>query len=1227
MEGAVGPPFGLIGSQCGPYRILEELGAGAMGTVYLAEVEGEPGPPVALKLFHPHLLRRKGFFTRFRREAEAGRQVDHPNVVRTFDCDLLMVDGTLCFFLLMEYAEGQTLRDLLHALGKVPEGLLREIALQLSAGLTAIHAEDIVHRDLKPENVLIAKDERVRIMDLGVAKVEGTSVAITFEGKFAGSLLYVAPEQIRQDKVGPAADLYSLGVVLHELATGENPFQRDSAAGVMYAHLHHEPPPPDELSPFLASVIVALMTKTPGDRFHSAAALHRTLDEAENSAWWQERREDADWRRKVEIPVRRSTRLYGRERERQILLEAWEQARAGKGSLVLLEGEAGIGKTRLVDSFAQAAAREGATVLYGSYAGGGDALAEALVQHFGEQNLEEELDWHLQTTPALLPSFAAHLREEPSPEPVMELEGAALQTVWCQVMRGLADERPLVWIAEDAQSASAENRRVLLAMLRAARSQRALLVLSSRTALPPAEAEEFERRPRFRRVQLGRLRREDVTRLLHDAFRNRELAEKLGGRIAEKSDGVPFFVVEMIRGLCDRKFLSTLADGRLVEARAIGRIEVPSAVRDLLEARLSDVSPEERTVLDVGAVQGYEFDPAVTARVLGLEKVTALQRIALLERRLGLVRGQERTCRFDHHLVQEVLYDALLPSLRAEYHARIGDALAAEDEITHRRAQRIAQHQLRGSRPAEAFPYLRRALDYLGREHRNQEKVGLADAALRAPGLDGERRVEVLLHKASALFVLGRRQENLDALREALDVAERVDDPVPKLHALLDLAAHDVDRVDAAVADRRVDEALELAQRLGDPVAEARAHTARGILRVLEGRLEVPITSLDRAASLAHDAGEQEVEGRALANLALCMLQRGRNEEARTFGQRSLLVTREAGRPVVGVEAMLNLAAAQSRLGDTLGAEEMQEQALELAASIGYRSGEAMAAVALGNTRSQLGRAADARRCFERAVGTARETGERALEARVLGEWGVHWMSIGRADQALRSVETSLQAQEELGDPVQARLMRIRQSHLEAELGRPEPAPVEQALEELQRLEARAFEGYAFFVLGRIAENAGDVEEARRRYRQSIHRRRDTLERTALAEVLGVLGILEIRHGSATDAAMYLREARAMARASTLPNLDAVAQVYLALTPHGDLTTAAETFAKQEMRIPHLARLRACFALWQASEKRPYLHEAERLLLELRDGAPPAWRKAVLEQVPLHAQILAAARQ
>jgi len=133
-----------------------------------------------------------------------------------------MVGGRLCYFLVMEYAEGQTLRELLAELGKVPEALLREIAIQTSAGLAAIHAEGILHRDLKPENILLARDQRVRIMDLGVAKVEDASESITKAGKFAGSLPYVAPEVIRQESLGPAADLYSLGVLLHELATGAN---------------------------------------------------------------------------------------------------------------------------------------------------------------------------------------------------------------------------------------------------------------------------------------------------------------------------------------------------------------------------------------------------------------------------------------------------------------------------------------------------------------------------------------------------------------------------------------------------------------------------------------------------------------------------------------------------------------------------------------------------------------------------------------------------------------------------------------------------------------------------------------------------------------------------------------------------------------------------------------------------------------------------------------------
>jgi eukaryotic-like serine/threonine-protein kinase len=271
---APAPPRNL-----GPYSLGREIGRGGMGTVYEA-TDTRSGARVAVKLLHPYLHSLR---ERFAREARLGREVEHRNVVRTLD--FVSVDAY--DLLVMEYVEGRTLREM--AGTAVAEPLLRDLARQTAEGLAAIHAAGIVHRDLKPENILVDGEGVVRIMDLGIAKPSDTSVALTQPGQFLGSLPYAAPEQCAGGEAGPPADLYALGVILYELATGGNPFRADTPGASLRAQIALVPPPVASVSPFLGEVIGTLLAKDPARRFPSARVLATALAKGEQGAWWTSR--------------------------------------------------------------------------------------------------------------------------------------------------------------------------------------------------------------------------------------------------------------------------------------------------------------------------------------------------------------------------------------------------------------------------------------------------------------------------------------------------------------------------------------------------------------------------------------------------------------------------------------------------------------------------------------------------------------------------------------------------------------------------------------------------------------------------------------------------------------------------------------------------------------------------------------------------------------------------
>jgi serine/threonine-protein kinase len=251
----------MIGTRLGPYTIEALLGTGGMGTVYRA---AGPDGVVALKIVHPALLGEGGARERLAREAELGRRVQHGNVVRTLGSG--EADGAL--FLVMEYVEGRTLDKLREELGAVPEELCRHIASEVAQGLAAVHAAGAVHRDLKPANVLVARDNTVKLMDLGVARLRDEAARMSRTGAFVGSVDYAAPEQFEgASDLDGRTDLHALGVLLYELATGRHPFRRDSLQGTMGAILNAAPPPLDgKSSPFFHAVVGRLLQKQRADR-------------------------------------------------------------------------------------------------------------------------------------------------------------------------------------------------------------------------------------------------------------------------------------------------------------------------------------------------------------------------------------------------------------------------------------------------------------------------------------------------------------------------------------------------------------------------------------------------------------------------------------------------------------------------------------------------------------------------------------------------------------------------------------------------------------------------------------------------------------------------------------------------------------------------------------------------------------------------------------------------
>jgi serine/threonine protein kinase len=262
------------------YELGEILGFGGMSEVHMAR-DLRLHRDVAIKVLRADLARDPSFYLRFRREAQNAAALNHPAIVAVYDTgEAEMPTGPLPY-IVMEYVDGVTLRDIVHTDGPMEPKRAIEVIADACQALNFSHQHGIIHRDVKPANIMISKNGAVKVMDFGIARALADSSSVTQTAAVIGTAQYLSPEQARGEKVDARSDVYSLGCVLYEMLTGEPPFVGDSPVAVAYQHVREDPIPPSQrhtgISPELDAVVLKALAKNPDNRYQTAAEMRADL--------------------------------------------------------------------------------------------------------------------------------------------------------------------------------------------------------------------------------------------------------------------------------------------------------------------------------------------------------------------------------------------------------------------------------------------------------------------------------------------------------------------------------------------------------------------------------------------------------------------------------------------------------------------------------------------------------------------------------------------------------------------------------------------------------------------------------------------------------------------------------------------------------------------------------------------------------------------------------------
>lgn len=1052
------------------FELEREIGAGATGRVWRARAQAgfaglAQGEALAVKFLRPELRSDERARRAFEREARATIAVHHPSLAH----GLARGENGRGPWYAMRLVPGPTLREHLELRGVLPEEELRPLALALAEALTALHEAGFAHGDLKPENVRLDAAGRPVLLDLGFARELDAAPELADEAR-AGSLLYLSPEQARGARGDAASEVFSLGLLLYELATGEHPFvaaRTQDASEVLRAMREGRFVPPSRiapaLSPFLDELLADLLALEPARR-PSASELARRLREGEAGSWWRE---------EIRSSARAAQRargqhpwipLVGRERELEALRKHWERAARG-GGVAWLWGEVGSGKSRLVDEFVRELRRGEEPPLFlaarcPEFEEERPAepilqlLAQFLALPRGRAVGERERALLAQLVPpADLRVLASAL--DPGSEPA---SASAVPVALAHWLGALGRGRPTIVFLDDLNWAGAGTLDVLeRAVDEGLGDSRMLLLFGLREELArrwPHSLDRLRRRAGAAGaeldLELGPIGLAAVLQLVEACFSPDTPRRSLARQLWEKSHGNPGFLVEILRGLLARGDALAVesAPGLYTLRIPPERIPWPRSLTGAIHQSFGELPAGERRWLARMAVAGARIQPDFLLRTWPGESRAAIEDLlARLVDSGWLVRNGDRY-RFAWPALRENVYRTLRAEQRRRMHAAVADALLPEvgASISRSDAFQRAFHLRAAGHSAELLAWIERLLPRMQERGQPQRLQALAGWGLEAvetlPTSPERERITTLLLEAAADAAdrLGHRERQrvyLDRLSE------------------LDL---DPER---------------------DPEWAGRVYLLHARYAISVGQYGSARSMLRNAVQWFELAGNAALESDALRRLAAVQAHVGELEDARALARRA---RERAGGPLLRARSEITLGVIDVLTDELESALRQADRAIRaLADSDSALADGTRAAAHLLRARTYRsgGRPRRALASAQRALRLARMAGEERLATEALARLGAHLLDVDRvaeAEERLReALRQALEIEDRRNEAIAALFLGILLAERE---GDEADQLLARALEIAREIHMARLEAVALAVHARRRRRAGELEQA-----------------------------------------------------------------------------------------------------------------------------------------------------